>query len=98
MQILTFKGRRIGVRMALATLSLLLTLSVLELALRLFQYDLNPHPTWRFNPQVGWVVDSDTSDIDSVQATGFRHSPMHASKPLHVRRVLILAARGESRG
>ena len=90
MQILAFKGRRIGVRMALATLSLLLTLSVLELALRLFQYDLNPHPTWRFNPQVGWVVDSDTSDIDSVQATGFRHSPMHASKPLHVRRVLIL--------
>ena len=83
-------NRRIGIRIALLTLSLVLTLGILELVLRLFQYDLNPHPNWRFDPQVGWVVDSNTSGIDSVQATGFRHAPVDGDKPPHVRRVLIL--------
>ncbi len=78
------------IKIAILILSLMFTLGILELAMRLSEYDINRDPNWRFDHQVGWVVDSDAAVIDSVQPTGFRHSPAGLRKPADVRRLLIL--------
>ena len=78
------------IKIGLLILSLIFALGSLELALRVSGYDLNPDPNWRFDHQVGWVVDSEATAIDSVQPNGFRHSPAGQRRPPQVRRVLIL--------
>ena len=78
------------IKIGLLILSLMLPLGILELAIRVSGYDLNRDPNWRFDHQVGWVVDSEAASIDSVQPNGFRHSPTGMRRPPHIRRVLIL--------
>ncbi len=69
------------IKTGLLILSLILSLGILELAIRLSGYDLNRDPNWRFDHQLGWVVDSEAAAIDSVQPNGFRHSPAGMRKP-----------------
>lgn len=79
-----------GKKLTLLLVSLLLALALAEAGLRLSRYDINLHPQWRFHPSLGWVVDPQTSSIDSVQPTGFRHSKAALPKPEGVKRLLVL--------
>lgn len=69
--------------------SLLVSLLVVEVFLRLLNYDPNTHPFWRYHPGLGWVIKED-AHFDRVNPTGFRHTPVEVSKPKDTKRVVIL--------
>ena len=77
-------------RGALAAASVLVSLVLLEMALRVADYDLNRHPHWRYSPSLGWVVDPEESTMDRVQPSGFRHDPLPEKKAPGTKRLLVL--------
>ncbi len=76
---------------SISAISLALSLAILEAVLRIVDYDVNPHPFWRYHSSLGWTVDPrGSSRMDSVQPSGFRHSPLEPEKPAGVKRLLVL--------
>lgn len=67
-----------------------LLLGVIEIGLRLLNYDLNLSPHWRYHAKYGWTINPSSDFIDSVNSDGFRFSAMEAEKPAKTKRLLIL--------
>jgi hypothetical protein len=76
-------------KVGLVVCSLTVSLLVVEVALRLLNYDPNTHPFWSYHSRLGWVIMEDVH-FDRVNSTGFRHTSVKAIKPVETKRVVIL--------
>ncbi|HSR54347.1 MAG TPA: hypothetical protein VLV83_26265, partial [Acidobacteriota bacterium] len=50
-----FPGRSLMQRIALFTATFVLALAAFEGVCRILEVDFNPHPHWRYHPQLGWT-------------------------------------------
>jgi hypothetical protein len=68
--------------------SIVLTLGVTDLALRLAGHDPNTNRSLRFEPTLGWTLDPKWESVDCIRADGFRH--VAPTVPHGNRRLVIL--------
>jgi len=69
--------------------SFLFSLILVEVGLHLGGYDVNTHPFWKYDEQLGWVI-GEFTHFDQVNSTGFRYTPIGDVKPHGTKRLLIL--------
>lgn len=84
------RRKRLLGKIGLATLVLVISLSIVEVALRVAGHDLNPSDLWRFDSTFGWTIDPDTQLVDKVNSRGFRHRDVSPEKPPNTKRLLML--------
>lgn len=70
--------------------STLVILTIVEVGLRLSDYDPNTSPWYRFHPHLGWTLDPVHRRVEGLNSKGFRSPEVSRAKPEGTRRLLNL--------
>ena len=78
------------IKLLLGLASTLVILTVVEVGLRLSDYDPNTSPYYRFDPDLGWTLDPVHRRVAGLNSRGFRSPEVGRTKPEGTRRLLNL--------
>ena len=78
------------IKCLLGLASTLVALTIVELGLRISDYDPNTSPWYRFHPDLGWTLDPVHRRVEGLNSRGFRSPEVSRSKPEGTRRLLNL--------
>ena len=77
-------------KLLLGLASTLVVLSIVEVGLRLSDYDPNTSPWYRFDPDLGWTLDPVHRRVPGLNSRGFRSPEVNRIKAEGTRRLLNL--------
>lgn len=77
-------------KLLLGLTSTLVAVTIVELGLRVSDYDPNTSPWYRFDPDLGWTLDPVHRRIEGLNSRGFRSPQVDRIKPEGTRRLLNL--------
>jgi len=78
------------IKLLMGLASTLVILTIVEVGLRLSDYDPNTSPWYRFDPDLGWTLDPVHRRVPGLNSEGFRSPEVSRSKPEGTRRLLNL--------
>ena len=78
------------IKLLLGMASTLMVLTVVEMGLRVSDYDPNTSPWYRFEPDLGWTLDPVHRRVGGLNSGGFRSPQVSRIKPQGTRRLLNL--------
>ena len=78
------------IKLLLGMASTLMVLTVVEMGLRVSDYDPNTSPWYRFDPDLGWTLDPVHRRVGGLNSGGFRSPQVSRIKPQGTRRLLNL--------
>ena len=78
------------IKLLLGLASTLLVMTVVELGLRVSDYDPNTSPWYRFDPDLGWRLDPVHRRVGGLNSGGFRYPQVSRIKPEGTRRLVNL--------
>ena len=84
----SMKSKMIKLLLGLASTTVILT--IVEVGLRLSDYDPNTSPWYRFDPALGWTLDPVHRRVPGLNSRGFRSPEVNRIKPEGTRRLLNL--------
>ena len=77
-------------KLLLGLASTLVVVTVVELGLRVSDYDPNTSPWYRFDPDLGWRLDPVHRRVGGLNSGGFRYPQVSRIKPEGTRRLVNL--------
>ena len=77
-------------KLLLGLASTVVVMTVVELGLRVSDYDPNTSPWYRFHPDLGWTLDPVHRRVQGLNSRGFRSPQVNRMKPEGTRRLLNL--------